>query len=127
MKLKIGALIVLVGLSLIGCAQESPYGEGDYQQPVGTPTPEETPSGDTTVTIESYSYNPQSITVKVGTEVTWKNEQSVTHTVTSEEGLFDSGDIEQGETYSYTFEDLGRHNYYCTIHPSMTGEVIVIE
>lgn len=128
MKLKITALtalIVLVGLSMMGCAQQDQYGD---QQPMETSTPGETPlSGEATVTIDSYSYNPQSITVKTGTEVIWENEQSVTHTVTSEEDVFDSGDIGQGESYSYTFEEPGTYDYYCTIHPSMEGEVVVME
>lgn len=125
MNLKI-AILILVGLFLAGCAQQGQYGGEDNQQPTDTPTPGETPlSGEVTATINSYSYNPQNITVKEGTKVVWENEQSITHTVTSKEDFFDSGNIEQGDSYSYTFEKPGTYNYYCTIHPSMEGKVVV--
>ncbi|MFO7967204.1 MAG: cupredoxin family copper-binding protein [Archaeoglobaceae archaeon] len=131
MRSKIIALIIflgiLLGVFLAGCAQQDQNGG-----PYGTPTPSESPtqtplSGEVTVSIEEFSYSPQSITVETGTVVTWENVQSVTHTVTSEEDLFDSGNIEQDESYSYTFEEAGTYNYYCTIHPSMEGEVMVVD
>jgi plastocyanin len=71
-------------------------------------------------------YAPPSFTVKAGTTVTWVNHDGSVHTVTSKgSNLFDSGNIPTGGTFSYKFTQAGTYNYYCTIHPWMTGTVIV--
>ncbi len=86
----------------------------------------ETPSNDT-VLIQPVSYRPASLTVSAGTEVIWINRDIVRHTVTSDEGLFDSGNIERGESFNYTFEKPGTYRYHCTIFPIMHGTIIVTE
>ncbi|OGY21952.1 MAG: hypothetical protein A2126_01530 [Candidatus Woykebacteria bacterium GWB1_45_5] len=78
-----------------------------------------------TVSIESFSFKPSEITVKAGTEVTWMNNDSVTHTVTSDTNAFESGELAAGETYKHTFEEIGTFAYHCTPHSSMTGKVTV--
>lgn len=71
-------------------------------------------------------YNPASFTVKVGQAVTWSNGDGTTHTVTSDKaGLFDSGNMASGATFSYTFTQAGTYTYYCTIHPWMKGTIVV--
>jgi len=75
------------------------------------------------VSIANYAFNPQQLTVKAGAEVTWTNNDSVTHTVTFDS--FNSGDIAPGGTYKHTFSDAGTFNYHCSIHTSMTGSIIV--
>ncbi len=77
-------------------------------------------------------YNPDVVTVSPGTTVTWTNADSVSHTVTSgnpsdnQTGtIFDSSLIRPSTTYSFTFKDPGTYNYFCQLHPWMTGEVIV--
>lgn len=77
------------------------------------------------VVIQDLAFNPSSITVPAGMEVVWENQDGVTHTVTSDDGLFDSGDLGGGETFSYTFDEAGTYEYGCTIHTSMEGEVEV--
>lgn len=83
------------------------------------------------VSIDNMSYSPVTITVKAGTIITWTNNDSVEHTVTSDSGLFDSGAIStpglytNGGTFSYTFAVAGTYPYHCTYHSSMTGKVIV--
>ena len=77
------------------------------------------------VEIKKHTYNPDSITVPVGTAVVWRNFDSVPHTATSTNGLFDSGVLDQGENFSYTFQDPGTYDYYCMIHPYMKAKVIV--
>lgn len=77
------------------------------------------------VVIEGLSFNPSSITVPAGMEVVWVNQDGTTHTVTSRDDVFDSGNIADGESFSYTFDEAGTYEYYCTIHPSMEGEVTV--
>ena len=71
-------------------------------------------------------YSPSSFTVKVGTSVTWVNHDGTTHTATSKgSSLFDSGNIPTGGSFSYTFTQAGTYQYYCTIHPWMTGTIVV--
>ncbi|HSD58385.1 MAG TPA: cupredoxin domain-containing protein [Methanotrichaceae archaeon] len=77
------------------------------------------------VEIKEHTYEPDSITVPVGTTVVWRNFDPVPHTATSTTGLFDSGLLDQGENFSYTFQDTGTYDYYCPIHPYMKAKVIV--
>jgi plastocyanin len=77
------------------------------------------------VEISRYAYSPDSITVPAGTMVVWRNLDPVLHTVTNAEGKFDSGIIEPGKNFSYTFEDPDTYDYYCTIHPYMKAKIIV--
>ncbi len=76
-------------------------------------------------------YDPDSLTVQAGTTVVWSNDDDAIHTVTSgvpSEGpseVFDSGMVAAGETFEYTFDETGTFDYYCIVHPWMTGNVIV--
>jgi plastocyanin len=96
----------------------------------GTATPTPTPTGTPTgivnkVSIQGFAFNPSSITVSVGTTVTWTNNDSVTHTVTSDTGAFSSGNLNPGQTFSHTFNQAGTFAYHCSIHTSMHGTVVV--
>jgi plastocyanin len=74
----------------------------------------------------SNSYNPNPIEIKVGETVTWINDNSSPHTVTSSnDSTFDSDVLRRGETFSFTFDNEGEYPYFCTLHPSMTGTVVV--
>ena len=80
--------------------------------------------------IEDRCYIPSVITVERGKQVTWVNEDSAFHSVTSgfydaPTDLFDSGHMDPYETYSLTFDEPGTYDYYCTLHPWMEGQVIV--
>ena len=75
------------------------------------------------VSIVSMSFQPATLTVAKNTKVTWINNDSLTHTVTGTG--FDSGNLAPGATYSHTFTQTGTFTYHCTIHPSMTGTIIV--
>lgn len=77
------------------------------------------------VEIKDFIFNPDTITVPAGTTVTWTNRDSGPHTVTSTSGIFDSGVIDHGESFSYTFQDPGTYGYYCMIHPYMKAKIIV--
>lgn len=71
-------------------------------------------------------YSVNELTVQVGTTVTWtNNDEGQMHTVTAADGSFDSGFLETGDTFSYTFEDAGEFEYLCTPHPWMRAKVIV--
>lgn len=74
----------------------------------------------------SNSYNPNPIEIKVGDMVTWINDDSSRHTVTSSnDSTFDSDVLRTGETFSFTFDNVGEYPYFCTLHPSMVGTVVV--
>jgi plastocyanin len=76
----------------------------------------------------SNSYNPNPIEIKVGDTVTWINNDSSPHTVTSSSNNsnFDSNVLRRGETFSFTFDREGEYPYFCTLHPSMVGTVVVV-
>jgi plastocyanin len=68
---------------------------------------------------------PSTLTVSVGTTVTWTNKDSASHTVTSNDNLFNSGTLANGATFQHTFNQKGTFEYHCSIHTSMTAKVIV--
>ena len=82
------------------------------------------------VSMENFVFVPDRLEISVGTTVTWANGDATRHTVTSgaddtDDGVFDSGDIAPGERFSHTFDDPGEFAYFCDIHPTMTGVVVV--
>jgi plastocyanin len=77
------------------------------------------------VTIDNFTFGPQTITVPVGTTVTWTNKDDIPHTSVSTEGVFKSKVLDTDEKFSYTFTKAGTYPYYCTIHPKMTGQIVV--
>lgn len=122
-----GALFLTLTLILSACSGTTTT---PTPTPAATPTPIATPTatpitGQANVSISGYAYVPSTLTVSVGTTVTWTNQDPVAHTVTSNDNLFDSGDIATGATFSHTFEQKGTFNYHCTIHTYMTGKIIV--
>jgi plastocyanin len=80
------------------------------------------------VFIRNSLFFPSSLTVKVGTTVTWRNDDvQLSHTVTSTTGIFDSHNLDRGVVYSYKFTKAGKYPYTCTYHPFMKGIVIVTD
>ena len=82
-----------------------------------------TPGAD--VKIDNFSFGPQTITVPVGATVTWTNRDDIPHTTVSTEGVFKSKVMDTDEKFSYTFTKAGTYPYYCSVHPKMTGQVVV--
>jgi len=123
-----GVLIIMGLLGAVSCSASS----GSSTTP-GTGLQTSPPPGGTTgpdfkpaaVEIKDLAFSPATLTVAIGTTVTWTNQDSVNHTVTSRTGIFDSGIMSRGDTYSLTFNDVGDFEYYCTLHPDMVGHVIV--
>ena len=77
------------------------------------------------VKIDNFVFGPQTLTVPVGATVTWTNSDDIPHTSVSTEGVFKSKVLDTDEKFSYTFAKAGTYPYYCTIHPKMTGKIIV--
>ncbi len=79
----------------------------------------------TEVKIDNFSFGPATLTVPVGTTVTWTNRDDIPHTVVSSDGVFKSKALDTDEKFSFTFSKAGTYSYFCSIHPKMTGKVIV--
>jgi plastocyanin len=79
----------------------------------------------TEVKIDNFSFGPGTLTVPVGTTVTWTNRDDIPHTIVSTEGVFKSKVLDTDEKFAYTFGKAGTYPYFCSIHPKMTGKVIV--
>ena len=77
------------------------------------------------VKIDNFSFAPTTITVAIGATVTWTNRDDIPHTVVSTDGVFKSKVRDTDETFSYTFAKAGTYPYYCSVHPKMTGQVVV--
>jgi plastocyanin len=75
--------------------------------------------------VESNSYNPNPLEVEAGQTVTWVNDDSAIHTVTSTDGTFESDILQRGEIFNHTFDRQGEYPYYCDLHPAMVGTVSV--
>jgi plastocyanin len=126
----LSCILIITGLlAAISCSTPSettqPPGTETQVKPTGTATAPGPDFKPVAVTIENFAYSPASLTVPVGTTVTWTNNEATAHTVTSKTGLFDSEIMNKGDTFSYTFSDRGVFEYYCTIHPTMNGIVTV--
>ncbi|MGH7543847.1 MAG: cupredoxin domain-containing protein [Gemmatimonadota bacterium] len=88
---------------------------------------EEGGRGENVVTLRDFAFRPAEIRVQQGQTVHWANEDPTPHTVTADDGEFDSGLLENGEGFSRRFDEPGRYPFHCTPHPFMKGVVIVAE
>ncbi len=110
-------LVVFSAVFMISCSKGgSGYGSSNNPPPAN--------SGNT-ISIVNMSFSPANLTVVAGTTVKWTNNDGMAHTVTSDNGSFDSGNIAGGASFSKTFSTVGTFPYHCTIHPGMTGTITV--
>jgi plastocyanin len=77
------------------------------------------------VKIDNFSFTPQTITVKAGTAITWTNQDDIPHTVVSTDQIFKSKTLDTDDKFTTTLTKPGTYPYFCSIHPKMTGTVIV--
>jgi plastocyanin len=82
-------------------------------------------AADSSVTIAGFAFAPATVTIQVGDSVTWTNEDSTPHTATAGDGSFDTGQLANGDSEAVTFDTAGTFAYVCSIHPQMTGTVVV--
>lgn len=78
------------------------------------------------VEIVDFAYAPATLTIQAGDTVTWTNLDADAHTATATGGAFDSGLLDEGDSYSFTFAQPGTYDYLCTPHPFMTGRIVVV-
>jgi plastocyanin len=77
------------------------------------------------VKIDNFSFSPASITVPIGTTIRWTNADDIPHTVVSGDKTFKSKALDTDEQFTYTFTKPGTYSYFCSIHPKMTGTIVV--
>jgi len=114
-SVSIAVLLVALGLGIGGLG----VGTGTFT--AGAQQKPET----TEVKIDNFSFGPATLTVPVGTTITWTNRDDIPHTVVSTEGAFKSKVLDTDEKFSFTFSKAGSYPYFCSIHPKMTGKVVV--
>ena len=80
---------------------------------------------DMAVKIDNFTFTPQRVNVKAGTTVTWTNQDDIPHTVTSATKAFRSKALDTDDKFSFTFTTAGVYEYFCSLHPHMTGTIVV--
>lgn len=142
MNTKLSTLLLLSILFLVACSpattqvqNQSPalsptQATAAYAPPSNNPYPATTqlvtaPTGEVSINIRGFKFDPATVTVKVGTTITWTNQDTATHTVKADDGGWSSDSLKQGDTFSQTFTQTGTFTYTCGIHSSMAGTVIV--
>ena len=108
-------------LTLFSACKDNSTSSYGYTPP---PSPSPRPTANT-VSIANMAFGPSSLTVLKSTTVTWKNNDGVAHTATGDNGMWNAGTIQSGSSASVTFNTSGTFTYHCSIHPSMTGTIIV--
>jgi plastocyanin len=84
-----------------------------------------TQAADIEVKIDNFAFAPQRVTMKAGTTVTWINDDDVPHTVASSIKVFKSSALDTKDKFSFTFATPGTYEYFCSLHPHMTGTIVV--
>ena len=113
-KLKFLVLGLLLALQVAGQGQNR-----------AAATPDAKPAAEAKVKIDNFSFTPATITVPAGTTVRWTNGDDIPHTVVGEEKTFKSNVLDTDQDFTFTFSKPGTYSYFCSIHPHMTGKVVV--
>lgn len=95
------------------------------RQTVKAAAPAAPPATGAEVKIDNFSFAPATLTVPVGTEVTWTNRDDIPHTVVSDDKAIKSKALDTDEKFTFTFTKPGTYSYFCSIHPKMKGTVVV--
>ena len=112
----------VLSVALAGnCSKGSSYGSSSS----GNSNNNNSGTAANTITMQSMSFSPASLTVTAGTTVTWKNSDNTTHTATADDNSFNSGDITAGNSYSKVFNTKGSFPYHCIYHSTMKGTIVV--
>jgi plastocyanin len=111
----------LFGIALIVVATAACSSGGDTTTTAGTSDV----ADEAAISIADFTFSPSDAPVAVGATVTWTNDDSLAHTSTSSDGVWNSDTLQPGDTFSFTFEEAGTFAYTCSIHPSMSGSITV--
>lgn len=112
----VAVLGLAVALVAAGCGSGSS---------VAPPAGSSAPAAGNAVSIVNFAFNPSTLTVKVGDTVSWTNTSGTGHTVTADDGSFDSGNLAGGAGFQHTFSAAGTFSYHCSIHSSMKATITV--
>ena len=122
---RIGVVLAASAALIAGC------GSGD-SDPAATTSAESSTTTTATaatsadkVAIADFAFDPETISVDAGTKVTWTNSDDATHTATADDGSFDTGDLDKGDSKSITLKEPGTYTYFCRFHPFMKATVEV--
>jgi plastocyanin len=111
----LGTFLAAFGLGIAGLGAGAGYVTASAQ-----PKPETME-----VKIDNFTFGPAELSVRVGTTITWTNRDDIPHTVVSTDKVFKSKVLDTDEKFSSTFSTPGTFPYFCSIHPKMTGKVVV--
>jgi plastocyanin len=114
-SVSVGVFLAALGIGITGLAAGGGSAAAQAQ-----PTPESK-----MVTIDNFTFGPAELTVMAGTTITWTNRDDIPHTVVSTDKAFKSKVLDTDEKFSFTFSTPGTFSYFCSIHPKMTGKVLV--
>ena len=120
--------LLLLGAVLAGCGKGRPAAPLRAERAApNTATAPPAAAAAYQVVIDNFTFSPATVTAPVGTRVTWVNHDDVPHTVSSsvKPRLFDSGALDTDDRFSFVFTAPGTYDYFCAVHPHMTGRVIV--
>lgn len=129
------SLSLIMILILSGCSQKQSLTNSENSNQVANQNLNQvTPQNPNTVIMENYAFLPQTLTVKKGTVITWENRDNANHQavadsqpVTVYTNSLKTNIMYPGQTWSFTFDEIGTYPYHCSLHPSMTGTIIVTE
>ena len=125
LALLMGIIVLLVGAGF-GATSAAPAARGAFESAsVRLSRHDAAATATKKVQIVDFAFSPKTITISKGTRVKWTNTGSMDHTSTSNTGIWDSGTIAPGGSFSRVFRKAGTFAYHCAIHPSMKGKVIV--
>ena len=123
--LLVGLLVCAAALAACGGSASSPAAASAAAPSEAAPSEAPAAGGGDAVSIKNFAFGPASLSVAAGSTVTWTNDDSAAHTVTADDGAFDSSSIAPGSTFSQTFVAAGTFAYHCSIHPNMTATIEV--
>lgn len=116
-----GTILLITACMVAGCSSGP--------APAAPASPQPQAGSGNAIMIQNFAFDPPALTVKAGTMVTWTNRDSAPHAIVSGTGsseTFSSDTLPTGRVYSYTFTRPGTYPYHCSIHPSMTGTIVVV-
>ena len=90
-----------------------------------TATGQTAPTQSTEIKVDNFTFSPETAMIPVNGTVTWINKDDVPHVIASADGTFRSKGLDTDDHYSYQFTKPGTYSYYCSIHPKMTGKIVV--